>query len=496
MAQKQPQKKPSILKRLRMGPKVEETANRTTSTVSCHGRRTAKFQSTEALEPCSKKSTSFSSWLSRWPAVATPAMERIAVHRLCSMRSARSKRRYALSGSSPLCLCCPFNTLFGCQYRVPRAPDKAQLRAERRKEAKAAAATATLSAPASSAGAAAAAAAAPPSKRRASQPDPTDYSEVLDFHNLAHNLPRNRVLMERCTDLEEQARARVSAPATATATATAAAAAAASTATAAGANATTPSAAASALSIPSTTDSKSAPSAPSSSASSSSSSGAAHGSVEWTLPLDAQIWRITGKAGFYVITRAISASAQWEWAKTVLREYSGAEHTNLYVRCLSPLSLCSSLRLLRLCVACAPATHSTNLKKPAASWAQAVSLNSLAPLQELRWASLGYHYDWTARCYRPERYSPFPAALHALGARVAACVGYPALRCEAGIVNYYPCDTTMGAHVDDAGLCADLRLCCSALHVPCPLPPCAHACAHVWCDGRLCTQSSPPTSRL
>lgn len=66
-------------------------------------------------------------------------------------------------------------------------------------------------------------------------------------------------------------------------------------------------------------------------------------------------------------------------------------------------------------------------------------------------ASLGYHYDWTSRCYYEDIKSPFPAKLGELCSSLASRVGC-ALVPEAAIVNYYPVGTTMGGHLDDAEL--------------------------------------------
>ncbi len=148
------------------------------------------------------------------------------------------------------------------------------------------------------------------------------------------------------------------------------------------------------------------------------------------LPVGARVWRIKGKSGFYVITNAVTAAEQWAWTKTIIRDYSKAAHTNL-----------------------------TNLKKPGADWEAVVKSDADAggggdftAWNELRWSSLGYHYDWTERCYRADWKTPFPKDLNDYAARLARAVGYPSLVCEAGIVNYYPADTSMGAHVDDAEL--------------------------------------------
>ena len=71
-----------------------------------------------------------------------------------------------------------------------------------------------------------------------------------------------------------------------------------------------------------------------------------------------------------------------------------------------------------------------------------------APPAGLRWATLGFHYDWTNRVYPGTRHR-MPTHLAAICAGFAARVG-EAMVPEAAIVNYYTPDQTMGGHVDDA----------------------------------------------
>ena len=83
-----------------------------------------------------------------------------------------------------------------------------------------------------------------------------------------------------------------------------------------------------------------------------------------------------------------------------------------------------------------------------------------------RWSALGYQYDWTNRVYPktsavsldspnspPQAEAEFPARLSHLIKEVvrASGVGYTIIP-EAGIVNYFPLNTTMGGHKDNAGI--------------------------------------------
>jgi len=75
-------------------------------------------------------------------------------------------------------------------------------------------------------------------------------------------------------------------------------------------------------------------------------------------------------------------------------------------------------------------------------------------LRELRWSSLGFHYDWTARSYHEASKSLFPASFRAAAISLVAPLVEKGLvnpvQPEAGIVNYYPLGSQMGAHIDDA----------------------------------------------
>lgn len=84
--------------------------------------------------------------------------------------------------------------------------------------------------------------------------------------------------------------------------------------------------------------------------------------------------------------------------------------------------------------------------------------------RKLTWATLGYHYDWTARAYHEDAKSPMPDVLSRLGKLFATTalqilkasstkplpakddVSYEATAC---IVNYYNSKSIMGGHRDD-----------------------------------------------
>ncbi|KAL7872854.1 hypothetical protein AOLI_G00119250 [Acnodon oligacanthus] len=73
-------------------------------------------------------------------------------------------------------------------------------------------------------------------------------------------------------------------------------------------------------------------------------------------------------------------------------------------------------------------------------------------LEKLRWVTLGYHYNWDTKTYSADHYSPFPVDLHSLSQKVAAACGFPGFKAEAGILNYYRSDSSLGIHVDESEL--------------------------------------------
>ncbi|XP_068608058.1 nucleic acid dioxygenase ALKBH1 [Brachionichthys hirsutus] len=73
-------------------------------------------------------------------------------------------------------------------------------------------------------------------------------------------------------------------------------------------------------------------------------------------------------------------------------------------------------------------------------------------LERLRWVTLGYHYNWDTKTYCADRRTPFPADLHQLSRHVTAACGFPGFDAEAGILNYYRPDSSLGIHVDESEL--------------------------------------------
>uniref|UniRef100_A0A8D3EDY7 Nucleic acid dioxygenase ALKBH1 n=1 Tax=Scophthalmus maximus TaxID=52904 RepID=A0A8D3EDY7_SCOMX len=73
-------------------------------------------------------------------------------------------------------------------------------------------------------------------------------------------------------------------------------------------------------------------------------------------------------------------------------------------------------------------------------------------LERLRWVTLGYHYNWETKTYSANHYTPFPADLHRLSSQLTAACGFQGFNAEAGILNYYRSDSSLGIHVDESEL--------------------------------------------
>ncbi|XP_064809269.1 nucleic acid dioxygenase ALKBH1 isoform X2 [Oncorhynchus masou masou] len=73
-------------------------------------------------------------------------------------------------------------------------------------------------------------------------------------------------------------------------------------------------------------------------------------------------------------------------------------------------------------------------------------------LEKLRWVTLGYHYNWDTKTYSADHYTLFPSDLHSISLHVAAACRFPGFNAEAGILNYYRSDSSLGIHVDESEL--------------------------------------------
>ncbi|XP_048736543.2 nucleic acid dioxygenase ALKBH1-like [Ostrea edulis] len=69
-------------------------------------------------------------------------------------------------------------------------------------------------------------------------------------------------------------------------------------------------------------------------------------------------------------------------------------------------------------------------------------------IMKLRWATMGYNYEWNSRAYYDEMKSSFPCDLHELCRYIASTIGYHHFSAETAIVNYYHMSGDMGPHKD------------------------------------------------
>jgi len=70
-------------------------------------------------------------------------------------------------------------------------------------------------------------------------------------------------------------------------------------------------------------------------------------------------------------------------------------------------------------------------------------------IRKMRWTTLGYQYDWTAKEYNFDRNPiPFPSDLAFWCKEISSAAGFGEFIAEAGIVNMYQTGDTLTGHVD------------------------------------------------
>ena len=83
-------------------------------------------------------------------------------------------------------------------------------------------------------------------------------------------------------------------------------------------------------------------------------------------------------------------------------------------------------------------------------WDTLVSSGQISKdLNDMRWLTLGYHFDWNNRQYHEDKRSPIPSNLSTLGRHIATAVECYDFKSEAAIVNFYRKKSRMGGHKDD-----------------------------------------------
>lgn len=92
--------------------------------------------------------------------------------------------------------------------------------------------------------------------------------------------------------------------------------------------------------------------------------------------------------------------------------------------------------------------HTKKKRKTGEDTSYIFRLPAGSTLSRVRWATLGYQYNWTERSYSAEQHVSFPSQLGELSIRLAELCDESIVP-QAGIVNFYPEGQVMGGHVDD-----------------------------------------------
>ncbi|KAF5900785.1 nucleic acid dioxygenase ALKBH1, partial [Clarias magur] len=146
-------------------------------------------------------------------------------------------------------------------------------------------------------------------------------------------------------------------------------------------------------------------------------------------------WRafgLQGYPGFIFISNPFLPGSQHHWVKQCLKTYTQKPNVCNLDMHMSPAE-----------------TENIWEKSVGSIWKK----GQRAPrtlLEKLRWVTLGYHYNWDTKTYSPDHFTPFPEDLHCLSHKIAAACGFPGFNAEAGILNYYRSDSSLGIHVDES----------------------------------------------
>uniref|UniRef100_A0A182UD30 Fe2OG dioxygenase domain-containing protein n=1 Tax=Anopheles melas TaxID=34690 RepID=A0A182UD30_9DIPT len=146
-------------------------------------------------------------------------------------------------------------------------------------------------------------------------------------------------------------------------------------------------------------------------------------------PSEWKVHEVTSRPGLLVVANPFTAEAQRQWMARSLADYPTPPNTTNQ-------------------------SGMGQLERDAAGswWEQLQTIPTPAERRKfaksLRWATLGYQYDWTNKLYDEARREPFPPELGALVRYVATTLGYDRFSPEAAIVNYYPAGATLAGHTD------------------------------------------------
>ncbi|XP_076464144.1 uncharacterized protein LOC143296211 [Babylonia areolata] len=150
---------------------------------------------------------------------------------------------------------------------------------------------------------------------------------------------------------------------------------------------------------------------------------------------DWSIFHFPNHPGFYLVQNPFLPGSQRYWAGRCLKDLPRRPHlTNLTIHPdLDPDMLWDTFLSL---------FHTRGGE----------AYSSSSPLRKLRWTTIGYHHNWDTKEYSEDAHTPFPSDLWVLSHYVAAVLGFPGFRAEAGIINYYHHDSCLAAHTDHSEL--------------------------------------------
>ncbi|KAL0969844.1 hypothetical protein UPYG_G00233090 [Umbra pygmaea] len=151
---------------------------------------------------------------------------------------------------------------------------------------------------------------------------------------------------------------------------------------------------------------------------------------------DWRVFRLQGYPGFMYISNPFLPGSQQHWVKQCLKTYPQKPNVCNLDMHMAPTE-----------------THdiwgkSADILRKAGSRIR----EPKTLLEKLRWVTLGYHYNWGTKTYSADHYTEFPSDLRSLSAHVATACQFPGFKAEAGILNYYRSDSSLGIHVDESEL--------------------------------------------
>ena len=88
------------------------------------------------------------------------------------------------------------------------------------------------------------------------------------------------------------------------------------------------------------------------------------------------------------------------------------------------------------------------MKRDSNLWNDCLLSKKFTQFNKLRWATIGYHYDWTNKIYNHDDFTPIPTDIDQICKFIASSLFFKDFKPEAGIINYYHLNSTLSAHQD------------------------------------------------